>query len=165
MALGDVINARLTARIDKSGLTLTVNYPPDRPIATGTAPGAEPTSPLTGPAPTQEIFPTAETPSQTSVTLKCLWLDLVGGVVAGLGKDRIAWESAGWMQDAEAVARVKVSDAALDVTDPYGDTVFTGATSVTFNLHEYRVLGVKPVGPSFCPPITYYVWLVGAAKQ
>lgn len=162
MARGDILQARLLARITEGGLELTVHYPPDRPAATGTSPGTAPISPLTGPRPAQQVFPAATTPSKPALTVPCLWYPSV----ALLPRSMIVNPaSVGWMAEADGFAQVKVSDCALDPADPYGDTVFTAAEVVEHSGHRFRVLLVQPVSAGHRVPVTYYVWLAGAAKQ
>lgn len=165
MPLGDRLNERLLARLDGSGLTITVHYPAVRPIATGSSPAVTVINPLTGPAPTTAVVDVPSTPIKAPVTLKCLWTDSMMSVRTSLNDGEIAVEQTGWLAGADAAVRVRVSEAAINTNDPYGDTVFTGCDHIEFNGHHYEVLAVKPVGPSFRVPITYYVWVKGANKQ
>jgi hypothetical protein len=165
MARGDSLDRHLIARIEQSGLTLTVQYPSTRPVATGASPAPAPISPFTAPAPTTQIVQPAGTPAKSAVTLPCLWLDAYGSVAQSMSTDRIRPLNVGWVAGASALARVTVKAAALDSTKPLGDTVFTGADHVEFGGGRYRILSVQPVGSSFRPPVSYYVWLVGAIKQ
>jgi hypothetical protein len=90
----------------------------------------------------------------------------MGASVSGdLGRAEALVENMGWVAGADAAARVKVSDAALNQSDPYGDTIFTDAEYVEFTGRRYRVLSVQPIAASFVTPYTYYVWLQGAVKQ
>ena len=159
------INAAVVQRIRDSGLQLTVVYPPARAAATGTAPGPSPVSPLTGPAPAYEVIDAAPTPAKASVTVACLWLDASVGVDSTLHQNRVSQLDGVWLEGAQARARVVVADVLETATDAYGDTIFTGCDHVLYQGHRYKVLSVQPVGASFAPPATLYVWLVGASKQ
>lgn len=165
MSMADMVNRRVVERIRSSQYSLTVHYPPARPAATGTAPGQTLLSPLTGPVVTTDVVSSDPTPSQPPVTLACLWLDMTTSVSSALGgapMHRYAW---GWIEGSEAVARVTIEDAALDVNVPFGDTVFTGAAYVEFQGKRYTVLGVGVPHSGFGAPATYYVSLIGANKQ
>lgn len=165
MPSADNLNRRVASRIRGSKLTLTVQYPAARPAATGTAPGSLPVSPLTGPAPTTQVIPGPITPSKPAVGMSCLWTDMVSAVGTDLARDPINRFPAGWVEGASAVARVLVEDAALDVTNPHGQTVFTGCSHVEFAGKRFTVLSVKVPHASFDIPVSYYVWLVGASEQ
>lgn len=162
MARGDVLNARLLERIATSELSLTVQYPAARATASGSSPGPAPVNPLTGTNPAPTVFPAAVTPAKPAVTLKCLWLDVTTQIPAPLNKEARVIEAVGWIDGLQAVARVAVSDAAIDATDPLGDTVFTDCLKVVFQGHDYKVLTVKPLSASFRMPVTYYVGLTSA---
>ncbi len=159
------LKRQITRRIANSGLSLTVNYPAVRAAATGTAPGAAPAGPLTGPIVTNVVVVTDPTPSQAPVTLDCLWLSSYTSVTSSVAKDAIDYLKPAWVEGATALATVTIEDAALDATQPYGDTVFTGCSYVEHLGLRYTVLSVQPMGPSFAPPYVYYVWVTGAAKQ
>jgi hypothetical protein len=161
MARGDNLNRRLLQRIEDSSFTMRVHYPPVRPIITGGSPATSLQSPLGGPAPTT-VYPVAGTPSKPPVDLKCLWYDAVSSVMSSLAKDRRVVSAVGWVAGAQALAQVRVSDAALDEDDYLGKTVFTAAEAVEFGGHRYRVLSVQPVGAGHRMPTTYYVWLAGS---
>jgi hypothetical protein len=120
-------------------------------------------SPLTGPAPTTTVFPTAPTPVKPSVTVDCLWLDSYVSV-AGTPVDAIVTGRVGWVQGATALARVAVADAALDPDNYAGDTIFTAADHVEFQGRRYKVIAVEPVAASFRLPVSYHVWLAGGNK-
>lgn len=165
MARGDNLSLRLLARIDESDLELTVSYPPPRPAVVATSPGAAPQSPLTGARPTQVVFPTPATPAKPPVTMRCLWYDATRSVNTAVSADRRVMSAVGWVAGADALAQVKVADAALDPADYLGKTAFSGAEAVTFGGHRYRVLGTQPVGAGHRRPTTYYVWLQGAEAQ
>jgi hypothetical protein len=111
------------------------------------------------------LVTTSPTTSAAPVTLPCLWLDSFGNLVLSLQTERVKAGLSGWYASATAMARVLVSDAALDPDDPWGDTVFTGADYVEHSGHRYQVVAVDGLGASMGPPVTYYVWLRGAAKQ
>ncbi len=165
MPRGDHLARRLLARIDESDFELTVSYPPPRPAVIAASPGTAPQSPLTGARPTRAVFPTPPTPAQPSVSMKCLWYDATRSVNTALAGDQRVMAAVGWIAGADALAQVKVEDAALDPDDYLGKTVFTGAEIVTFHGHRYRVLSTQPVGAGHRTPTTYYVWLQGAESQ
>lgn len=165
MARGDALDAGIEARIAASAYLLTVRYPPARPAPTGSAPGAAPANPLTGTPPTTTVVPTTPTPAKADVTLPCLWLDLVTSVPSEVRRDGRDAGLVGWSQEVEALARVRVSDAAEDPTQPFGRTIFDDCLEVLAQGRVYRVLGVKPIAASFRLPRTYYVGLAGAIKQ
>lgn len=159
----DILRRRLEARVRSSPHRLTVHYPAIRPVVPAApAPITAPVNPLTGPAPVQTVTPATPTPQKPAVTLTCLWLDSYGGTTNITHEYRVG--RVGWLATADALARVLVADAALDVTQPWGETVFDGAEAVEFNGRRYRVLGVQPVSGSFTVPLTYYVWLAGTAR-
>lgn len=155
------INERVTARIDGSSLTLTVVYPPIRPVAAGTSPGVAPVNPLSGPAATEVVFPAEPTGYKTNVTVKCLWLDALSSSSPD-GTRRVL--QGGWVDGATAMARVLARDVAVDTTNPEAGTIFDAADHVVFLGTRYRVLQVTPVGASFGPPVSYHVWLVGIRR-
>lgn len=162
MARGDRLNEALARRIRDSVYEITVRYPPPRPADTDVAPADAPVSPLTGPAPVQTVFPAAPVTTADPVTVRCLWLDSY--VNAG-SPTKISVNRVGWLASAQALARVLVSDTAVDPENPWGDTIFTGAEAVDFMTMRYRVLAIEPIGSSFAKPLTYHVWLTGAQKQ
>lgn len=164
MARGDRLNAALARRITDSIYELTVHYPPNRPAPAGSTATSAPTSPLTGTRPTPTIYPATQTPSQPSVSMKCLWLDSYVGDGASANA-KISVNRVGWLAGAQALARVLVEDAAVDPDNPWGDTVFTACENVGFMMHRYKVLAIEPIGNSFAKPLTYHVWLHGAQKQ
>jgi hypothetical protein len=165
MPRGASVDQRILKLIDESLITLTVTYPPPRPAASGSGATSAPISPLTGPEPSYTVVPAAVTPSKPSDTMNCLWLDMPVSVRETLSRERIGIESVGWIDQVEAVVRVKISDAAVDPTDPLGPTVFTDCMYVLCQGHQYRVLGTKPIGSSFRPPVSYYVFLTGSVSQ
>lgn len=164
MPSANFVRARVLERIARSEHMLTVHYPPGRPVLTGTAPGAAPVSPLTGPAQVLEVFASDPTPAQASVTVKCLWLD-TWSVMGGAQNGRIDAQLVGWVQGAEAMARLALSDVILDAQDPQGDTIFTAADYVEKDGHRFKILSCKPIGNGFTQPYSVYVWLHGAQKQ
>lgn len=164
MARGDIIQRRLLERIRTSGLTLTVVYPPSRPALVGSTPTSAPLSPFTGPNPVQDVVDATPVPAKASVSLSCLWLDAYGSPSQSALSDQIRTLRVGWYAGATALARVAVSDAAIDPAKPLDDTVFTGADHVEFQGSKFRLVSVQPVGAGFYAPYTYYVWLVGATK-
>ena len=167
MPSGRHVAAGIQNRIRRSGMTLTVHYPPVRPVVTGTAPSlVPPRNPLSGTRTAPGAIQTAEVPSRAPVTIKCLWLPLRSATAQTKGgMEEIARDPVGWVEGAECLARVLVAEAALDVTDPYGDTVFKKCEVVEYAGHRYRVLAVRPVAASFRTPDTYYVWVSGAVAQ
>lgn len=160
MARGDNLNRRLLQRIDESPLVMRVIYPPVRPITVGASPATSLQSPLSGPPPST-VYPVEPTRQQAAVELKCLWYDAVSGVASALSKDQRAVNLVGWVAGAQALAQVKIADAALSEDDYLGKTVFTAAEAVEFTGHRYRVLAVQPVAAGHRVPTTYYVWLQG----
>lgn len=162
---GDSVRRAVLTRIKKSGQTITIVYPPTRPVAVGASPASSLVSPFTGPRPTTVVVQPDPTPAKASVTVACLWLDTYASVVQALNVDKIRALNVGWIEGATALARVSVTDAALDASKPHGDTIFTGAERVEHDGNRFRVLSVQPIGASFYPPYTYYVWLSGATKQ
>lgn len=165
MPRGESLNARLARLIRESPLELTVEYPGARPVAPGTTPGAAPVSPFTGGTPTQQVYPAVETPSLPPVTMPCLWYDGFGGLETSLGRSRIDKGLVGWVEGAEALARVLAEHAASDPTDPLKPTVFTNAVRVVFKTHRYRVMAVQPLSQGTGVPLTYHIWLQGAVLQ
>lgn len=162
------VSAGIRKRITSSGLILTVQYPPAKvPVTTIVPSPSGPVNPLSGPRPVQKAVEVATLPSRPPVTIPCLWMSLrssTSQTMAGMEAIR-KLDPIGWVEGSEALARVLVSDAARDASDPYGDTVFTDCEAVLFAGHRYRVLGVHPASASFRVPDTYVVWLSGAAKQ
>jgi hypothetical protein len=165
MITARVVKVNMEARIAGSGLTLTVVYPPARPAATGSVPGTALVNPLTGPAPATVVVAPTPVPARVTATLKCLWLAVYGSVLSAVQIDKIEKVRPGLVPGATALATVAVKDAAVDVTQPHGDTVFTGASHVEFRGERYSILSVEPVGPAFADPYVYYVWVTGSTKQ
>lgn len=163
MANSANVNARVIDRIVHSGKTLTIVYPAVRPVATGTSPGTGPTSPLTGASTTDVIFEGEPTPYQPSVIVKCLWADMATSseMTDRPSTDRYIYNQLGWVRDATAVARVLVSETALDPTNPYAGTKFDAADHILYQSRRYRVVQVVPIEASFGIPVSYYVWLTG----
>lgn len=154
----------LLARIAESEVQLSVHYAPARPPAAGSSPSAtRPANPLTGTiAPPKAIQPALE-PAKPAVTMNCLWLDTAS--VGELTRGATHQDEKGWLRGADALARVAISDAAVDPDQPNGATVFDDCEHVERDGRRFRVLKVEPVGPSFAAPCTYSVWLTGAVKQ
>ena len=157
------VNARILSRIENAGTTLDIVYPATRPIATGIAPGPAPVSPLTGPATVQHVFSGDVTPGQSSITIKCLWHDLAttNELRDRVGQEAYEFKQLGWVRDATALARVMVSEAALDTTNPYAGTKLDAADHVVYKTRRFRVLQVSVMGSSVGSPVSYYVWLTG----
>ncbi len=143
MAQGTNVEKRILQRIAGSANSLTVHYPEARPVIPGSTPQAGPVNPLTGPAPTTTVYPTDPVPILPAITIQCLWLDSFKSM--GKSLHNITVEKVGWRQGTDAVARVTVAAAALDATDPFGDTIFTGAEFVEFSGQRYDVIQVEPI--------------------
>lgn len=151
---GDLVKARLAARIAESAITLAIYK---TPAASGTAgPTTRPASPLAPAAP-------AAAPAVVK-TMQCLWLDAVT-LAMTVGSDQRQANALGLVQGATAMARVTVTDAALDPTDPAGGTHFDAADYVESAGKQYRVLQVEPISGAFYAAHTYAVWLQSATKQ
>lgn len=155
------VNKRLLSRIANAGTTFDVVYPPTRPIVVGAAPGPAPASPLTGPAPVQHVFSGDVTPGQASLTVKCLWHDIASSLGDSIGDEQYRFKQLGWVRDATALARVMVSEVALDPTNPYAGTKLDAADHVVYHTRRFRVLQVSVMGSSVGTPVSYYVWLTG----
>lgn len=168
------VSAGIRKRITGSGMVLTVTYPPARVPATGTSPSPTgPVNPLSGPKPVLKAVQTVTLPGKPPVTVPCLWMSLrtaAAQSMAGIEAIKKV-DPLGWIEGSEALARVLVSDTALETNtetgnlDPYGRTVFTDCEAILFAGHRYRVLAVRPASAAFRVPDTYIVWLSGAAKQ
>lgn len=159
----DYVDAAVVARIKASPLQLTLVYPPALPTAAGVSPGTAPLSPLTGEPDALEVVLTDAAPVSASETINCLWLDIATGgeLTDRLSNEAIRYRSLGWISEATAVARVLVSDVALDSTNPYTGTKFDKVERVEHFNQRYRVLQVVPFGSGSKVPVTYHVWLVG----
>lgn len=157
------VNARIIARIENAGHTLTIVYPATRPVATGVSPGVGPVSPLTGPAAVDAVFEPDPTPYQPDVTVQCLWTDMATGsqMTDNPSVDKFRYNQLGWVRDASALARVLISETALDPTNPYAGTKFDAADHIVYQNRRYRVLQVNPIEASFGTPVSYYVWVTG----
>ncbi len=163
MTQGTNVEKRILTRIAGSANSLVVHYPESRPVITGSTPQAGPVNPLTGPAPTTTVYPTDPVPILPPITVQCLWLDSFKSM--GKTKNNLTVENVGWRQGTDAVARVSIKDTALDETDPFGDTIFTGAEFVEFSGQRYDVVQVEPIAASFRAPVTYHVWMKGSVKH
>jgi len=159
----DFIDAAIITRITNSPQRLTLVYPAALPTATGIAPGTAPLSPLTGSPVTQQVVNPAPTPIGADLTVNCLWLDsATGGELSDrLSEEALQFKRAGWLAEATALARVLVSDVAIDPDNPYGGTEFDRVERVEHFGQRYRVLQVVPFGSGSKIPVTYHVWLVG----
>lgn len=170
MARGDRMNAAIRTRILTSGQSLTVHYPLVVAPATGTAPGPAPLRPLTGtPATPKLIDNTVGTPSKPPKTMPCLWADAfytvktrAASALSGGARD---FGRVGWIEGAEAMARVLLEDVAQDPADPTGPTVFSEISYVEFQGRHYKVMGQDRIAAGFRDPISMYVWLMGAEGQ
>jgi hypothetical protein len=170
MARGDRMNAALTKRIQTSQRTLTIHYPPVKTAATGIAPGAAPLKPLTGDPPPQLFIDTStETPVKPSKTMPCLWSDSFHTIKTrtstALAKSNREFGSIGWVEGAEALARVLLTDAAVDPNDLNGPTVFSEILYLESAGRRYKVLGEDRISKGFTDAISCYVWLMGAEAQ
>jgi len=170
MARGDRLNLALRTRILTSGQEITVHYPPVKTPATGTAPGPAPLNPLTGAPPTQQMVVTSSsTPSQPPKTMPCLWHDAFYTVktraASALDGGKRAFERLGWVEGAEAMARVLLEDILLDPTNSASATLFSQIDHVEFRGRRYHVMGEDRISSGFQEPITAYVWLIGAQGQ
>ena len=154
------INAKLTKRIEDSGLTLSVVYPAARQVVTGVAPGAAPVNPLTGSS-TPTVFPAEPIPIKPAVTLKCLWYDLPSGLSLSTGDEKRDHLQIGYVEGATALARVLVKEAAIDVDKPYGTNVFSDAEEVNYQGLKFEIVQVTPMGSGRGLPISYHCWLKG----
>lgn len=163
MTQGTNVEKRILQRIANSANSLTVHYPEARPVLPGSSPVDGPVNPLTGTAPTTAVYPTDPIPILPAITVQCLWLDSFKSM--GKTRNNITVENVGWRQGTDAVARVSIEDTALDATDPFGDTIFTGAEFVEFSGQRYDVVQVEPIAASFRAPVTYHVWLKGTVKH
>lgn len=161
--MSDMIDVAITRRITDSPLSITLVFPPVIPVVSGSVPGTAPLHPLTGPTTSREVIEDVPTPGETSVIMPCLWLDVATGgeLTDRTTEEARRFQQLGWIASASAVARVLVSDAADDPTDPYGDTKFKRCSYVTYRNQPYRVLQVVPFSSGSKLPITYHVWLVG----
>lgn len=157
----DVIDAAVIARIQSSPLTITLVYAAASTVPTGAAPAAAPANPLTGAQEAVVIDPAAAT--ETTEDLACLWMDVATGAELSdrTNPEAIRFAQVGWVAEATALARVLVSEAALDTTNPYKGTKFDKAVRVEHFGQRYRVLQVVPFGSGSKLPVTYHVWLVG----
>lgn len=148
---------RILKRIDESANSITVVFPSARTPATGTSPGATLVNPLRGPAIPHSITGADPTPTRDPVTMKCLFQ-------GGLANDRTMAAKLteyGWDGEADAMARVKATDAE---TAP-GKTYFDACDHVEVNGRHYTVLQVQPVGPGFAGTHSYSVWLKTQRRQ
>ena len=157
------LQTRLIKRIENSGLNVTVHYPPVRDVAAGSSPGAAPVNPLTGDTTPAGVFPTDPVGYLPTVTLKCLWMDaLTGREATDVAHTELRKvHAAGWVVGATSMARVLVSEAALDAANPYAGTVFDGASHVEHLGARFKVLQITPITAGFAMPVSYHVWLVG----
>lgn len=107
------------------------------------------------------VLTTDEAGYLSSVTMPCLWLDMASGTdISELPThEQRKYLQLGWTEKATAMARVLVSDAALDPNNPYGGTRFDRADYVSFGGGKFFVLQLIPISASFKEPESYYVWL------
>lgn len=161
---GQAASAGVLARIKSSAHTITVTYPPVRVAVTTGDPSVPPLAPLTGPAKVEAVRPATTTSVKPAVTINCLWYDNSSAVL-NAPKERRVFEPVGWRQDAQALARVAVSDAALDAAKPYDGTIFDACDTVQHFGQVYRVLQVTQAENGSNLPATYYVWLTSRLGQ
>ena len=156
----------VTARILASAHQLAIVYPAVRTVATGVAPGPAPTSPLIPQEPASTVLTPDPTGYLPSVTMPCLWFDMATGTELSdmPSHEKRTFEQLGWTEAASALARVLVSDAALNTSNPYAGTRFDKADHVEHNNQRFYVLQVIPISASFNLPESYYVWL-SSTKQ
>jgi hypothetical protein len=158
---GDLAQRALIERIRASVNTLEVFFAPARPVGTA-GPVTRPASPATGVKPTVTLVATAPVGELEPLELKCLWLDApvqqrsVGGIT------RV---EAGWVDTADALARVIWCEAMVDEDSPEKGSWFDKAEYVLARGLRWRVIKTEPMGASFRLPHTLSVWLAGAAKQ
>jgi hypothetical protein len=159
MARGELLQARLRARVEQSPHRLIVVWAPAAPVVTST-----PTNPF-GPQPTPSVIQTPPTPARPAVTLRCLWADGVAQGDLERAAERAMRREVGWYTEATAVARVLVSEAAIDPANPWAGTIFDTAHHVEFRNQRFDVVQWTPVSAGDLTPITYAIWVRGAQQQ
>lgn len=156
----DYIDAAIIDRIDRSPLTLTIVFPPAAVIPVVASPSTAPVNPLTRPEPAPAVLTADPVGSPSDLTMNCLWIDTA--VLADTpGHEMIKLKQLGWVVEATALVRVKVKDAALDLTNPYAGNWFDKALRVEHSGNRYKVLQVIPMASGSKIPVTYHVWLGG----
>lgn len=162
MARGDLSTAALLRRIRESANELAVHFPPARTGPSTAGPATRPVSPLTGARPASSITAPEPAGESDALTIKCLWLDAPSTQVSRDGVDRPA---GGWLDGADAMARVAWADAMVDQGAPEKGSWFDRAFYVLFRGLRWRVVKTEPMGAGFRAPHTLTVWFAGAMKQ
>jgi len=160
MSRGQALGERIIARIRESPFSLTVHFPAQRQVATGSSPTSAPVSPLTRPYTAQAITP-PETPSRAPLDMPCLWYSGYDGSSTAVRRGELTRGGFTWRQDADAMARVLSTDAELDPLQPYGESVFSRCTHVEFQGKQYKVVGVNPVTSGWKQATSLHVWFTG----
>jgi hypothetical protein len=158
MPKGDAVAAAIAARVRASDETIVLAFPSAR-AALPTGPAALPASPMTGAAPAITLAGTAPAPEWPPRTVQCLWLD------APLSETPDPWvrdARVGWVDGAQALARVLWADVAIDADDPAEGTWVDRAQDVQHRGTAWRVIRIERMGPSFRAPHSVSVWLKGA---
>lgn len=161
MARGDALRAGLARRIRESGHELVIHYPPARPTSPDIT-GAVPVAPLTGSRITPNLVHVPAAPSKEPVTIDCVWFDRTTVVFRG---DNRTADQLGWIEPAQALARVLSSDLLVDPEDPALGTHLTGALAIEHNGKRYRVLQTDDISIGSVPAYSYAIWLIGAKQQ
>lgn len=156
MARGGFIKTGLVQRIQSSPLTLVVVYPP---AVTAQTTVVDPFK-----QPELAALTTAPTRTATNRQIRCLWHDRPTDADNPV-PNRATPLAVGWYEEATALARVLVADAALDPESPRAGSHFDHAEYVEFQGMRYDVLNVTPVAAGFSHPATFAVWLRGAQHQ
>lgn len=159
---GDYAAQALLRRIHQSDNVLEVHFPPVRPVTAATGPAARPLSPLTGPRPTRSLTAAEPAPETESKGIRCLWLDAPLSERMQGGTTR---PNSGWIDGADALARVAYTDAMVDLEALDKGSWFDKALYVLFRGIRWRVVKVEPMGAGFRQPHSLSVWLAGANKQ
>jgi hypothetical protein len=159
MARGDLVEAGVIQRIQNSALSLTVHFPPERNVVSGEAPLSRPLNPFLGPLEEPEYELPSGVPSADPVTMRCLFYDTLS--IAGARSEHRDYGIGVYVAEAEAVARVLVSDAVSGSIVSGAGTVFDGCDYVECRGKQYQVRKVEPVAAGFRVPVTLHVWLVG----
>lgn len=94
-----------------------------------------------------------------------LWADGVNPGDLESRTEAVFRREVGWYAEATAVARVLVSEVAIDVTNPWGATLLDKAHHVEFAGKVYEMVQYTPIAAGFRVPVSYAVWLKGAQQQ
>lgn len=154
-----LLQARIIARIKGSPHRLTLHFPPAPAAVVAT-----PANPF-GPTGTATAIPAATTPSFPDKVVHCLWADGVNAGDLASRAEQIMRREVGWYAEATVVARVLVSEVAIDATKPYGATWLDRVQRVSFGGKTYEIVQYTPVSAGFLVPVSYAVWLKGAQQQ